>query len=199
MKRGAGAGFIFGWVQKGYSRMLLVQAQFLSACRPLFGRVSVRGYAATTGLCRYWPAQDIIVVREIARAPRAHFLQHGFAGRREIGAFVAAIDGVGLAPDDAAGFQACQHAGSRGAIDADFLCKRDLIHAGLRHQHLHHAGLHRCGAEALAVLEIDGDIDLMQPPHQEAGSSEQGNSRRLSALTFLHLCCPIQFRSSSGI
>jgi len=57
-------------------------------------------------------------------------------------------------------------------LDADFLCERDLVHSGVRQQNLHHAGLNRCRAEALAVLEVDGDIDLVQSPHQEARSSE---------------------------
>jgi hypothetical protein len=93
-----------------------------------------------------------------------------------------AIFGIDFPPDDSASRKPRQDAGGRRPVDPDFPCQSNLVHSGLRKQHLHDTRLHRRGAKRGAFLRIDREIDLMYASNEDAWGRRQSLLIRLLAV-----------------
>lgn len=117
--------------------------------------------------------------RPVMRASdrRFHAPQELRALGRQAAHLESPVVAVTVAGNQPAAFEAPQHAGNGGPVDADFRRQRGLVHRRVIGQHGHQAELDRRDAEIRAFLEEDRDVDLVEPADQEAGTLPQGKGR----------------------
>lgn len=118
---------------------------------------------------------DRAFVRPAGRA--FHLDEQPFAGRRREDMLQPTILLALKASNEPALGQARHDIGERRPVDADFLGKGSLLQAGPGRDRGQDAVLHRRDLEVGALLDEQGEMDLMQPPDQEAGSGSQGEGR----------------------